>query len=314
MRRPRIFALLAGGALVMMAGLTGFAQEQTGGEIPPGENSPEEMLLWPGGAPHAGGQAPEDQPRLQLYRVTAARPTAAIVILPGGGYRTLALGHEGEEIARYFNRLGMTAAVCIYRHRGAGNDGAGYGHPVPMLDAQRAIRTLRAGAAAWNIDPDRIGVIGFSAGGHLASTVSTHFEAGSADATDPLERVSSRPDFSILAYPVISLDQPHTHLGSQRNLLGEQPDPALLKSLSTENAVTADTPPTFLFHTAEDRPVPVENSLRYFAALVAAGVPAELHVFERGRHGIGLAAEHGAARAWPELCAQWLRSYQWIAP
>jgi acetyl esterase/lipase len=239
---------------------------------------PEELLLWSEGAPHAGGQEPADQPRLHVYR------------------------------------LGITAAVCIYRHRGGGNAGAGYGHPVPMLDAQRAIRTVRAATERWNVDPARVGVIGFSAGGHLASTVSTHFDAGNPQAADPIERVSSRPDFAILGYPVIALDQPHTHRGSQRNLLGENPDPELLKSLSNEQAVTDQTPPTFLFHTAEDQAVPAENSLQYFSALLRSGVPGELHVFEKGRHGIGLAADHGAASAWPRLCARWLQTQGVIKP
>ncbi len=269
--------------------------------------SPEVVPLWADGAPQAAGEESGDSPRLELYRVESDRPTAAIVVLPGGGYGHLAAGHEGSEIAAYFNRLGMTAAVCFYRHRGAGNSGAGYGHPVPMLDAQRALRTVRANAKAWNVDADKIGVIGFSAGGHLASTVSTHFDDGIAGATDANDRVSSRPDFSILGYPVISLGQPHTHHGSQRNLLGENPDPELIKSLSNELAVTSETPPTFLFHTAEDKAVPVENSLRYTSALVTAGVPAELHVFERGRHGIGLGADVPGANAWPELCAKWLK-------
>jgi acetyl esterase/lipase len=287
-------------SLVLAAAATASAQQ------------PEELLLWEGDAPLAGGQETADRPRLRLYRVESQQSTAAIVILPGGGYGHLAVGHEGEEIAAYFNRLGITAAVCSYRHRGGGNNGAGYGHPVPLLDAQRAVRTLRSAADRWNIDSQRIGIIGFSAGGHLASTVSTRFDAGQADAADPIDRVSSRPDFAILGYPVISLGTPHTHLGSQRNLLGEKPDPDVLLSLSNELAVTGQTPPTFLFHTAEDKAVPAENSLQYFSALLRAEVPAELHIFERGRHGIGLAAEHGAASAWPELCAQWLKSHGFI--
>jgi len=268
---------------------------------------PEEMTLWQGDAPMAGGQESGDRPRLHLYRVESDSPTAAIVILPGGGYGGLASDHEGVQIANFFNKLGMTAAICFYRHRGEGNAGAGYGHPVPMLDASRAIRTLRANAKAWNIDPERIGVIGFSAGGHLASTVSTRFDDGDGDAADPIDRASSRPDFAILGYPVISLGAAHTHGGSQRNLLGPDPDPELLRSLSNENAVTPRTPPTFLFHTAEDTAVPAENSLVYASALARAGVPVELHLFPSGPHGIGLAADRPGAGVWPRLCAQWLR-------
>lgn len=275
---------------------------------------PVEMTLWPSDAPLSAGQETGDQPRLQLYRVDSDKPSPAIVILPGGGYGHLAADHEGSQIAKFFNDNGVTAAVCFYRHRGQGNAGKGYGHPVPMLDAQRAIRMVRANAKQWNVDPGKVGIIGFSAGGHLASTVSTHFDAGKSDAEDMIDRVSSRPDFAILGYPVISLGEAHTHKGSQRNLLGENPDPELLKSLSNEKAVTAQTPPTFLFHTAEDKGVPAENSLVYISALIRAGVPAELHLFETGRHGIGLGADQPGAKKWPELCVTWLRNRGVIAP
>lgn len=284
-----------------------FTMPQARGECP------ELLPLWPEAAPMAGGTADGDIPRIELHRVESTQPTAAILILPGGGYSNLATGHEGVEIAEYFNSLGMTAAVCIYRHRGKGNAGAGYGHPVPWTDATRGMQTLRARAKEWNIDPERIGIIGFSAGGHLASTVSTKFADVQADATDPIARVSSRPDFAILGYPVISFGLPHTHRGSQKNLLGENPDPALVKSLSNENSVTELTPPTFLFHTAEDKGVPAENSLVYASALMRSGVPVELHVFEAGRHGIGLGKDQPGADAWPQLCAQWLRTRKVIS-
>jgi acetyl esterase/lipase len=275
---------------------------------------PVEMTLWQSDAPHSAGQEEGDQPKLHLYRVDSDKPAPAIVILPGGGYGHLASDHEGSQIAKFFNDHGMTAAVCFYRHRGKGNSGKGYGHPVPMLDAQRAVRMVRANAKQWNVDPAKVGIIGFSAGGHLASTVSTHFDAGDANADDLVDRVSSRPDFAVLGYPVISLGEPHTHKGSQRNLLGENPDPELVRSLSNEKAVTAETPPTFLFHTAEDKGVPAENSLVYISALMRAGVPAELHLFETGRHGIGLAANQPGAQKWPELCVAWLRNRGVIHP
>lgn len=275
---------------------------------------PVEMTLWQSDAPHAAGQEVGDQPRLHLYRVDSDKPAAAIVILPGGGYGHLAADHEGSQIAKFFNDHGITAAVCFYRHRGQGNSDKGYGHPVPLLDAQRAMRMVRANAKQWNIDPEKVGIIGFSAGGHLASTVSTQFDAGDASAENWVDRVSSRPDFAILGYPVISLGEPHTHKGSQRNLLGENPDLELLRSLSNEKAVTAETPPTFLFHTAEDKAVPAENSLVYISALIRAGVPAELHLFETGRHGIGLGADQPGAKKWPELCVTWLKNRGVIAP
>ncbi len=268
---------------------------------------PQVMPLWPNPAPGSAGQDDGDQPPLHVYLVESASPTPAIVVLPGGGYGGLAVDHEGVQIAKFFNDHGISVLVCHYRHRGKGNSGKGYGHPVPLMDAQRAVRTARSQAAAWNIDPEKIGIIGFSAGGHLASTVSTHFDDGQVDSDDPVARASSRPDFAVLCYPVISLGQLHTHGGSQRNLLGPDPDPALLHSLSTENSVTAETPPTFLFHTADDQAVSAENSLRYASALIRAGVPTELVLFQNGRHGLGLAAGHPGAEAWPGLCIQWLK-------
>lgn len=269
-----------------------------------------EERLWPSGAPGApqGSDAEEgDVPRLILTRVSSDQPTAAIVILPGGGYQTHAIDHEGYQFADWFKSLGISSAICTYRHRGKGNGGNGYGHPYPMLDAQRAIQTLRSRSQEWNIDPNRIGVIGFSAGGHLCSTVSTHFAEGDPDSPDPVARVSSRPDFAILCYPVIAFDQNHTHRGSQRNLLGDQPDPKLVESLSNERQVTEKTPPTFLFHTAQDKAVPAQNSLDYYSACLQHGVEAELHVFPEGPHGVGLARNQPGAKQWPSLCHDWLK-------
>ncbi len=263
--------------------------------------------LWANGAPGSTVRAEGDLPQLMLKIVESDEPTAAVVILPGGGYGGHAIDHEGHQFADWFASLGVSSAICTYRLRGKGNQGKGYGHPYPMLDAQRAIQTLRANAQQWNIDPRRIGVIGFSAGGHLCSTVSTHFAKVDESSADPIARVSSRPDFAILAYPVIGFDKPYTHRGSQRNLLGENPDPELVQSLSNEQQVSEQTPPTFLFHTVADKAVPVENSIEYFKACRANGVPAELHLFPEGRHGLGLAQGTPGASQWPELCRQWLR-------
>ncbi|WP_164100476.1 alpha/beta hydrolase [Candidatus Laterigemmans baculatus] len=285
---------------------------------------PVRMPLWPdqapgqSGAPGARGTEAGDRPELVLYRASrskadglrAAAPTAAVVIIPGGGYGHLASDHEGTQIAEWFNSMGVTAGICMYRHR---RSGAGYGHPTPLLDAQRAVRTMRAHAADWGIDPDRVGIIGFSAGGHLASSVSTTKGIESDTAEAPIDRHSSRPDFAILCYPVISFGQDHTHVGSQRNLLGEEATAEQLAELSTENRVTADTPPTFLFHTTADKVVPVKNSLVYYQALVDHGVPAELHVFEHGQHGVGLAAGIEGTGAWPELCKTWLQGHGFVA-
>lgn len=265
-------------------------------------------LLWPGGAPGAVGSEEKDQPKLIIYR--APRETAngtAVVVCPGGGYGGLAMGHEGHEIARWLNSLGISAFICDYRHRGKG-----YGHPAPSQDAARAIRTVRARAEEWGVNPERVGVIGFSAGGHLASTVATHFEAAAAAAEDTVERVSSRPDFAILCYPVIALGEPFTHGGSQRNLLGENPEPDLVRKLSNEKQVTGKNPPTFIWHTGDDAAVAVENSIAFYSALHQAGVPAELHVYKTGRHGLGLAAGSGGAAHWPEQAAEWLRGHGWL--
>ena len=263
--------------------------------------------LWPDLPPGTSLRGEGDLPQLIITRAESESPTAAVVILPGGGYGGHAMDHEGYQFAEWFKSLGVTSAICTYRLRGKGNDGKGYGHPAPMMDAQRAIQTLRAGASQWNIDPNRIGVIGFSAGGHLCSTVSTHFAAADQGSEDSVARVSSRPDFSILCYPVIAFGSPHTHQGSQRNLIGSEPDRELLESLSNEKQVTSATPPTFLFHTGEDTAVPPQNSVDYYLACLEHGVPAEMHLFPKGRHGLGLARDVPGAAQWPALCVDWMR-------
>jgi acetyl esterase/lipase len=183
-----------------------------------------------------------------------------------------------------------------------------YRHPAPLQDVQRALRLVRTRAAEWNVDPHRVGVWGFSAGGHLASTAATHFDDGKADADDPVDRAGCRPDFAILSYPVITLEPPYAHGGSRQNLLGKSPDAKLVESLCNERQVTARTPPTFLFHTSEDTAVPPENSVLFYLALRKAGVPAELHVYEKGRHGVGLAPADPVLSSWPNLLAAWLDS------
>jgi acetyl esterase/lipase len=223
-----------------------------------------------------------------------------VVVCPGGGYGVLASDHEGKQVAEWLNSLGVSAFVLQYRL------GPRYHHPAPLQDAQRAIRMVRAHGQGWGVAPDRIGILGFSAGGHLASSAATHFDDGAPDSEDPVERVSSRPDFAVLCYPVISLTTVATHAGSRKNLLGEEPDPALVWKLSSELQVTPRTPPTFLFHTDDDPAVPVENSLLFFQAMKRAGVPGELHVFAHGRHGVGLAPTDPSLSQWPGLCARWM--------
>ena len=263
---------------------------------------PQTIVLWPGGAPGAVGDEEADRPTLTVYLPPAERavPTG-VVVCPGGGYAKLAMDHEGRQVAEWLNSLGVAAFVLKYRL------GPRYRHPAPLEDAKRALRLVRARAGEFRIAPDRIGVWGFSAGGHLASTLATHFDAGNPAAADPVERVSCRPDFAILAYPVISFASEYAHKGSRRNLLGDNPDPALVENLSNEKQVTAQTPPTFLFHTNEDQGVPAENSVLFYLALRRAGVPAELHIYERGRHGVGLAPNDPVLSSWPQRLADWLR-------
>ncbi len=260
------------------------------------------VLLWPDGAPGANGTEEKDKPKLHIS-VPAKQNGTAIVILPGGGYRHLAMGHEGKDIAKWFNSLGIATFICDYRHRGKG-----YGHPAPMQDAQRAIQWVRSQAKKWNIEPNRIGVIGFSAGGHLASTVSNHIAKGNTDASDLIARQSSRPDFAILCYPVIAFGEPFAHLGSQRNLLGNTPTAADIKKYSNEKQVTAQTPPTFLWSTADDRVVKVQNCLSYFQSLRKYNVPAELHVYPTGRHGLGMAKGNASVSKWTTACENWLHT------
>ncbi len=264
---------------------------------------PQTVRLWEGDAPGALGSEEKDVPTAIVYLPTkTSGPTGAIVICPGGSYAHLAIDHEGHQIAAWANDMGLAGIIVSYRHRQQG-----YGHPAPMLDAQRAIRLTRQNAPQWNIDPNQVGVIGFSAGGHLVTTVLTHFDAGDTKAKDAIDKQSCRPDFGIVCYAVIALGEDFTHAGSMKNLLGENADLELVKSLSNEKQVTAETAPCFVWSTAEDSVVPVENSLRFVSALAKAGVPVELHVFPQGRHGIGLGADIPGASQWPDLCHDWLR-------
>ena len=262
------------------------------------------IRLWSGTAPGALGGESQDTPDMTVYlpRNTPAGMTA-VIILPGGGYRNLAANHEGRQVASYLNAAGMVGFVLKYRL------GPRYHHPVEMGDALRSLRMVRSHAGEWNINPAHIGIMGFSAGGHLAATVSTHFDSGDPAAADPVDRVDSRPDFAILAYPVISLVEPWTHQGSKINLIGENAPADLARSLSADLAVTPRTPPTFIFQTNADTTVPAENAVDYYLALRKAGVPAEMHIFENGPHGLGLALNDPALGQWPALMLNWLRTH-----
>jgi acetyl esterase/lipase len=253
--------------------------------------------LWPEGAPGALGNEEKDVPTLTPYLPDPSNATgAAVVICPGGGYGGLA-PHEGKDYALWLNELGIAGFVLKYRL--GSNE---YRHPRMLEDAARAVRLVRAKAGDWKVDAKRVGIMGSSAGGHLASTLLTHFDSGNPQGADPIERQSSRPDLGILCYAVISMGT-NTHQGSKNNLLGKDPSPELVKLLSNELQVTPQTPRCFIWHTYEDAAVKVENSLDFAAALRKAGVPFDLHIYQDGRHGIGLANGH----PWTKDCAYWLK-------
>ncbi|NLX20935.1 MAG: alpha/beta hydrolase [Phycisphaerae bacterium] len=261
--------------------------------------------LWPAGAPGAIGDEPADKPTLTIYLPPADKATgAAVVICPGGGYGGLAIDHEGVEVARWLNSIGVAGFILRYRHAPR------YRHPAPLQDALRAIRTVRARASEFGVQGSKIGILGFSAGGHLASSAATLFEDANPAAEDPIMRVGSRPDFAVLIYPVISFAEPCRHSGSLRNLLGPEPDPALIELLSTDRQVTTRTPPTFLVHTTADGGVPAENSILFYMALFRLKVPAEMHIYEAGPHGFGLGSKEKGGNpmvaTWPKACAAWL--------
>ena len=264
---------------------------------------PKKEFLWPRGAPGAKGKEAADKPTLTVFQAPAEKATgAAVVVCPGGGYGGVVDTYEGKDVAEWLASHGVTAFVLVYRVAPR------YRHPAPLQDVQRALRTVRGRAKEWGVDPRRVGVWGFSAGGHLAATAATHFDAGKSDAADPIERVSCRPDFAILAYPVITFKEPFLHRGSRDNLLGKTPSANLIESLSNETQVTRQTPPTFLFHTNADTVVVPENSVLFYLALRKARVPAELHIYEKGQHGVGLAPRDKVLGTWKERLLDWLES------
>jgi acetyl esterase/lipase len=264
--------------------------------------------LWSGDVPGALGKDDKDIPTITPYLPESGKASgAAIVVCPGGGYGGLA-PHEGPDYAIWLTQHGITAFVLKYRlgpH--------GYRHPIMLQDAARALRFVRAKANDWKVDPNRIGIMGSSAGGHLASTLLTHFDSGKPDAADPIDRQSSRPNIGILCYPVITMGA-NTHQGSKNNLLGKDPNPDLVKLLSNETQVTSNTPPCFIMHTWEDKAVKVENSLEFASALQRAGVPFDLHVYQLGRHGIGLADKppFKNVHPWAKDLAFWLKAQGFV--
>jgi len=260
-----------------------------------------EIPLWPQEAPGAKGNEPIDRPTILLSLPSAEKPTPAVVVCPGGGYTVLAMDHEGRQVAEWLNNLGIAAFVLKYRLAPR------YHYPAPLLDAQRALRYVRANAKLYNLNPHEVGIMGFSAGGHLAALAATHFDEGKPSAADAIDRESSRPDFLVLGYPVISCTAPFLHAWSCKQLLGDHPDPKLAELVSNEKQVTPKTPPTFLFHTNDDDGVSPENSVAFYLALRKAGVPAELHIYEHGAHGVGLAPQDPVLSSWPKRLEDWFR-------
>lgn len=305
--------LLAAVAIVcaLMSGAMVRAQaapnEQQGASASAAASAGTTVLLWPDGAPGAQGTADEDKPSLTAYLPTANPTKTAVVIAPGGGYTHLSMVREGSDVAAWLNARGVAAFVLKYRL------GMKYHSPIEMEDAQRAIRMVRAHAAEYGIAPDHIGMWGFSAGGHLTAIAGTHFDAGNLAATDAIEQQSSRPDFLILAYPVITMEDPYVHKGSRQYLLGDNPTPTEMEDMSAELHVTAQTPPSFLFATTDDHTVPIMNSVMFYEALVKAGVPAEMHLFQHGAHGSGLATTNPQLSVWPDLLIKWMRERGYAA-
>ncbi|MEX2381694.1 MAG: alpha/beta hydrolase [Opitutales bacterium] len=262
------------------------------------------MRLWTGEAPGASGEEERDIPRLMAYLPLPEKANGtAVVVCPGGGYGNLAMDHEGRQIGEWLSSIGVTAFVLQYRL-----PADGYRHPIPLMDAQRAIRLVRARAGEWGIDADRVGILGFSAGGHLASTVATHFEnpVSTGEHRDEVDDVASRPDFQILIYPVISMSDGITHWGSRNNLLGSEASQEDVTLLSSELQVTGETPPAFLVHADDDAAVVPENSIRYYLALREARVPAEMHIYRNGGHGFGIRPSAGPAAGWADACRRWM--------
>ncbi|HCA48131.1 MAG TPA: alpha/beta hydrolase [Armatimonadetes bacterium] len=253
--------------------------------------------LWIQGAPGVGSVEEPFEPVITPFMIDSAVPGGCVIVCPGGGYGHRA-PHEGEPIARALNERGIAACVCDYRI-------SPYRHPYPLMDAQRAIRWVRVHADELNVKPNAVAILGFSAGGHLVSTAGTHYDAGRSDG-DEIDRQSCRPDAMVLCYPVIGFGE-YGHRGSMRNLLGDDPPQDLVPSLSNETQVTPDTPPAFLWHTADDAGVPVQNSLLFAEALSANNVPYELHIYPSGRHGLGLTEEFPNIASWIDLLAVWLK-------
>jgi acetyl esterase/lipase len=298
-----VFALLVMGAICQGAAL--FAAE------------PRVIELWPEGVPDLkpdAGPEKEDNgrftnihhPSLTLYAPAIGKANGtAVIYAAGGGYVRVAIGANGGEITRWLNSLGITVFVLKYRH-------ADYGHPAPLRDAIRAVRTVRSRAAEFGVKSDRVGMLGGSAGGHLTASAGTLFDAPEGRTGSELDRVSGRPDFMVLVFPVITMQDPYAHGASRRGLLGPNPSDELKLRLSVDQQVTKDTPPTFLVHSSEDTTVVVENSLLFYQAMRRAKAPIEMHLYPKGPHGSGMSPSLGPTSEWPRLCELWMRFNGWL--
>ena len=291
-----------------------------------GQGAQIEVPLWPGVAPGSEGVDWKEeykrdgdpvrpdrwltgvtQPVLTIYTPEDQATGAAIVVLPGGGYHGHAIDKEGHYVADWLSQRGVVAAVLPYRCGGGPHQ-----HPVPISDAQRAIQLLRSNGNEWEINPAKVGVMGFSAGGHLAATAATQWVEPQPDAQDPILKQGSRPDFAILVYPVISMREWITHGGSFKNLIGESPNEALIAGLSADEQVTEQTPPTLLIHSSDDQAVPIKNSKQFYEACVEKGVEAEIHIYPTGGHGYGMWATEGSVAHWPSVLHGWLKAKYYI--
>jgi acetyl esterase/lipase len=307
-------------ALLVVAG-TGLlppatAHAQTAPQTPPAAAAPapdpalphgQIKYLWPDGAPGAVGREEQDKPHLEIFSGFGPGPHTAVIVCPGGGYISLAYEKEGTQIAEWLNLQGITAFVLTYRLAPR------YRYPAPILDGQRAVRWVRSNARAYHVAPDHVGTWGFSAGGHLVGMLGTHFDDGNPNAADPIDRVSDRPDFVISSYGGLTLQPGVARPGAMGPLMGDNPSPELMDELSPDKHVTPGTPPYFLYATTPDQKVPVLSTVAFYSALVRAGVPAEMHIFETGPHGTALGQSNPELAEWPTLLENWLRLNGWIA-
>lgn len=264
------------------------------------------LYLWIEGAPLAQGTDELDKPSVTVWFPAKEKATgAAVIICPGGGYVTLALDHEGKQVAKWYNEMGITAIVLRYRY--GTWDHKKYQHPAPFLDVSRAMRLVRSKSKEWKINPEKIGIMGFSAGGHLASCLATMWDGGNPKATNAIDKMSSKPNFLALVYPVITFRTKHAFTFGRGVLLGDNASKELIDSMSTEMRVTTNTPPTFIMYTDEDD-INAMNGILFYSALKENKVPAELHIYERGAHGYGLYPKDDRIADWTERLKNWLRN------